>query len=131
MRRKVLKVVVALVIFPFVSFVHVYCKYYFLNRTYRQPDFPAASQEYYLSDYSQRLNDLTTQHIMTEGYKLCQLAQAKLAVAVLPTPNIMEFLLPAADKKMPYHFWYDINYKNSHQHYLTKNLNKVLPTSIP
>ncbi|MHA6646861.1 TPM domain-containing protein [Aerococcus urinae] len=58
--------------------------YYFLNRTYRQPDYPAASQEYYVSDYSQYLNDFTTQHIMTEGYKLDQLTQAKLVVAVLP-----------------------------------------------
>ncbi|OFM53045.1 TPM domain-containing protein [Aerococcus mictus] len=59
--------------------------YYFLYRTYQQPDYPAASQEYYVSDYSQRLNDFTTQHIMTEGYKLDQFTQAKLAVAVLPT----------------------------------------------
>ncbi|MGX7440920.1 TPM domain-containing protein [Aerococcus urinae] len=58
--------------------------YYFLNHTYRQPDFPVASQEYYVSDYSQLLNEFTTQHIMTEGYKLDQLTQSKLAVAVLP-----------------------------------------------
>ncbi|KAA9219177.1 TPM domain-containing protein [Aerococcus urinae] len=63
--------------------------YYFTFRTYRQPDYPAVSQEYYVSDYSQRLNDFTTQHMMTEGYKLEELTQAKLAVVVLPrTENV-------------------------------------------
>ncbi|MCY3024921.1 TPM domain-containing protein [Aerococcus loyolae] len=75
--------------------------YYFLMRTYRQPDYPAASQEYYVSDYSQRLNDFTTQHIMTEGYKLDQLTQAKVAVALLLTTesfNRSKYSQTLADK---------------------------------
>ncbi|MDK7302762.1 MULTISPECIES: hypothetical protein [Aerococcus] len=38
--------------------------YYSLNRIYRQPNYPSDSQEYYLLDYSQHLNDFIIQHIM-------------------------------------------------------------------
>ena len=49
------------------------------------PAYPEASKEFYVADFSQCLNDFTSQHIISESKKLEELTGTQIVVTLVPT----------------------------------------------